>query len=104
MLTAMRDWSVLFVAGALALLAPPAGAADRPIVGTERLAQPAEPAPPEGSRKHFLDANPASAPRLSPRPEGVSPILPPLKLKGHRDSPPQTTAPLKAGRAPVNPP
>ncbi len=104
---------------ALSLLALLAGAAsawavdrvvnrDTPIVGTQQFAQPAppaEPAPLEGrSRKRFIKAEPSSAPRLSPKPVGVSPILPPLALKGHTESPPSTTGPLKPGRSPVNPP
>ena len=39
----------------------------------------------------------------STKPDGVSPILPPLALKGHRDSPPSTTAAIKPGKA-NNPP
>ncbi len=103
---------------ALTLMALLAGAApalavdrvvnrDKPIVGTQQFAQPAQPAdaaPPEGSRKRFIKASPSSAPRLSPKPVGVSPILPPLALKGHTESPPSTTAPIKAGRSPVNAP
>jgi hypothetical protein len=110
MLRAMRGVLLILAAGAVAAHMAAADAADhidnldRRIVPTDRLAQPAEPAPFAGSPKHFLKAHPASAPRLSPRPEGVSPILPPLPLKGHRDLPPSTTAPLKPGRAPVNPP
>ena len=104
----MRGLSPLLAAGFILLLgaayAVPAGAADRPIVGTDRLAQPADPAPLVPSRKRFLEAEPARAPRLSAKPDGVSPILPPLVLKGHRESAPQTTAPLRPGRAPVNPP
>jgi hypothetical protein len=104
----MRGLSPLLVAGFVVLIgaaaAMPAGAADRPIVGTDRLARPADAAPLEPSRKRFLKAEPSRAPRLSAKPDGVSPILPPLALKGHRESPPQTTAPLKPGRAPVNPP
>jgi hypothetical protein len=88
---------------ALAALAAPARAADRPIVGTDRLAQPAEPAPLDNANKHFLKTEPSRAPRLSAKPDGVSPILPPLALKGHRDSPPTTTAPIKPGKA-NNPP
>ena len=91
----------------LALQAPTVvrAADSKPIVGTERFAQPAAPAPLDGSRKRFIKTEPTGhAPRLSPKPEGVGPIIPPVALKGHRDSPPSTTAPIKAGRAPVNPP
>jgi hypothetical protein len=104
----MRNASFMLAAalGALlgASLPAPADAADRPIAGTDRLAQPADPAPLAGSRKRFIKADPSRAPRLSTKPDGVSPILPPLALKGHRESPPQTTAPLKPGRSPANPP
>jgi hypothetical protein len=77
---------------------PVARAADRPIVGTNKFAAPAEPAPDGGSRKRFLKSEPGRAPRLSPKPEGVGPILAPLTLKGHRDSPPTTARPLKPDR------
>src|SRR5690349_21984125 len=83
----------LVLAGAAAPAAEP-----RPIVPTDRMAQPAAPASDFSSSKHFLKTEPSRAPRLSPKPEGVGPILAPLTLKGHRDSPPTTTAPLKAER------
>ena len=105
---------LLLATGLAALLGTAtAGAADRvvntdrPIVGTQQLAQPAapaEPSPLQGSRKRFIKADPSSAPRLSPKPTGVSPILPPLALKGHTESPPSTTAPLKRVGSPINPP
>jgi hypothetical protein len=102
---AMRGWLPILAAGLLgATLAASAGAADRPISGTDRLAQPANPAPLEGSRKRFIKAEPSSAPRLSARPERSGPILPSLPLRGHRDVPPQTATPLKPGHTPVNPP
>lgn len=70
----------------------------RPIVPTDRMAEPAQPAQDFNSSKHFLKTEPSRAPRLSPKPEGVGPILAPLSLKGHRDSPPTTTAPLTPER------
>ena len=103
MLRRMSRWPLVAALIALAALAGPARAADRPIVGTDRLAQPAEPAPLDGSRKRFIKAEPSRAPHLSTKPDGVSPILPPLALKGHRDSPPSTTAAIKPGKA-NNPP
>ena len=107
MVAAMR-WRFFLVAAGLAGMVTPAGATDRiinmdtPIVPTTQMAQPAAPAPLEESSKHFIKAEPtSSAPRLSPRPEGVGPILKPLKLKGHTDMPPSTTAPLRATRVPT---
>jgi hypothetical protein len=96
----MRGSSLLFGVGLLAALgALPGRGADaadsRPITGTDRLAQPAAPAPLEGSPKRFIKASPAQAPRLSPRPEQAGPIIPPLTLKGHTASPPTTTKPLQ---------
>jgi hypothetical protein len=85
-------------------LAVAAGASDaaarseQPFVGADRMAEPAVPAPEGGSRKRFLKSNPGRAPRLSAKPDGVGPILAPLSLKGHRDSPPTTTRPLKPER------
>jgi hypothetical protein len=81
-----------------------AGAADKPIVGTDRLAQPAAPAPLDGSHKRFIKSEPSRAPRLSSPPPQAGPILPPLTLKGHHDSPPQTTQPLKPEHAHGTPP
>lgn len=95
----MRAVRLLIALLGLAIVLPPAAhAADRPIVGTDRMAMPAEPAPEGGSRKRFLKSEPGRAPRLSPKPEGVGPILAPLSLKGHRDSPPSTAKPLKPER------
>src|SRR5271168_2999661 len=96
----MRKSCLLFGVGMLvALGALPnrgAGATDlKPIVGTDRLAQPAAPAPLEGSPKRFIKADPAQAPRLSPRPEQAGPIIAPLTLKGHTESPPSTTKQLR---------
>ena len=106
----MRRFAPL-VAACLWAMVVPAGATDRiitkeePIVPTTQLAQPAAPAPLEGSRKRFIKAEPtSSAPRLSPLPEGVAPIIRPLKLKGHTESPPTTTAPLKTTGAPRHAP
>jgi hypothetical protein len=81
-----------------------ADAADKPIVGTDRLAQPAAPAPLEGTSKRFIKSEPSRAPRLSAPLPQAGPILPPLTLKGHRDSPPQTTQPLKPEHAHGTPP
>jgi len=115
MVAAMRGVALFVVAGLWAVslwaTAVPAGATDRiitkeePIVPTSRFAQPAQPAPLEGTPKRFIKAEPTtSAPRLSPVPEGVAPILRPLKLKGHTESPPSTTAPLSNTRAPTHRP
>jgi hypothetical protein len=106
----MRMSPLLLGVGLLAALSalPGAGAADsrpiQPIVGTDRLAQPATAAPLEGSSKRFIKADPRHAPRLSPRPEEAGPIIPPLTLKGHTESPPTTTKPLKPVRAHGTPP
>jgi hypothetical protein len=102
----MRKSSWFLGVGVLAALgAGPGRAADsQPIVGTDRLAQPAAAAPLEGSSKRFIKANPARAPRLSPRPEQAGPIIPPLTLKGHTESPPTTTKPLQPARANGTPP
>lgn len=82
-----------------------AGAADGPpIVGTDRLAQPAQPVPLEGSPKRFIKADPGRAPRLSPRPEQAGPIIAPLTLKGHTESPPSTTKQLLPEHAHGTPP
>jgi len=99
----MRTSSLLLGVGLLAALgALPGGAADaadspaiQPIVGTDRLAQPAAPAPLGGSPKRFIKADPAHAPRLSPPAEQAGPIIAPLTLKGHTESPPTTTKKLQ---------
>jgi hypothetical protein len=95
-----------FLLGLLLALGPEAGSAadSRPIVGTDRMAQPAEAAPLEGSRKRFIKAEPSRAPRLSPPAEQAGPILPAITLKGHRESPPSTTRPLKQVPAHGTPP
>jgi hypothetical protein len=105
-MTAMRASAWLLGVGLLAGLgaAPLRAAGDQPAIGTDRFAQPAQPAPLEGSPKRFIKAEPARAPRLSaPIPE-AGPVIPPLPLKGHRDVPPSTTSPLKAERAHGTPP
>jgi len=85
-------------------MAPLHAAGDQPAVGTDRLAQPAQPSSPEGSRKRFIKAEPSRAPRLSaPVPE-AGPILPPVTLQGHHDIVPSTTSPLKTERAHGTPP
>src|SRR4051794_6185442 len=97
----MRASLLLVGLTGLAVIAAAPGAAaktDRPFTGADRMAEPAQPAPDDGSRKRFLKAEPSRAPRLSPKPDGVGPILAPLSLKGHRDSPPKTTDPLKPDR------
>ena len=95
----MRRIRSLTILMGIALAAGAAAAAEpRPIVPTDRLAEPAQPAQDFNSSKRFLKTQPSRAPRLSPKPEGVGPILAPLSLKGHRDSPPTTTAPLTPER------
>jgi hypothetical protein len=100
--------SILFLGLSLAASPGPGGLAaasdNQPIVGTNRLAQPAAPAPLEGSPKRFIKAEPSRAPRLSPPAEQAGPILPSITLKGHRDSPPSTTPPLKQVPAHGTPP
>jgi hypothetical protein len=103
--TAFRRQAALALAiVAMAAGSVPAGAADpakagRPIVGTDRLAEPANPAPLEGSRKRFLKVDPSTRPApLAAKPDRAGPIIEPLSLRGHRDSPPSTTQPLKPGR------
>jgi hypothetical protein len=96
----MRKSRLLLAVGLLVALGTlpnrEAGATDtKPIAGTDRLAQPAAPTPLEGSQKRFIKANPSQAPRLSPRPEQAGPIIPPLTLKGHTESPPSTTKQLR---------
>src|SRR5260221_9794657 len=86
-------------AGSAPSFAADPGKAQRPIVGTDRLAEPADSAPPTGSRKRFMKVDPSTRPApLAAKPERAGPILEPLSLRGHRESPPQTTQPLKAGR------
>jgi hypothetical protein len=111
LLVAASLWAASLWAVGLWATVAPANATDRiitkdePIAPTDRFAQPAQPAPLEGSPKRFIKGEPTtSAPRLSPVPEGVAPILRPLKLKGHTESPPSTTAPLTTMRAPSHPP
>ena len=100
-MTWLRVVLAIFV---LAALGAPAPAADRPALGTDRMAQPADAAPLAPSRKRFLKSEPRRAPRLTAKPEGTGPILAPLSLKGHRESPPSTTSPLKPGKSPNPPP
>jgi hypothetical protein len=100
----MHKSCLLLAVGMLAALgALPNREADatdiKPIAGTDRLAQPAAPAPLEGSQKRFIKADPSKAPRLSPRPEQAGPIIAPLTLKGHTESPPSTTKPLRPAPA-----
>ncbi|SRR5258708_4116998 len=90
---------VTLAAELLPAVAAEPGKAQQPIAGTNRLAEPANPAPPEGSRKRFLKVDPSTRPApLAAKPERAGPIIAPLSLRGHRDSPPQTTQPLKPGR------
>ncbi len=91
-------WVLALVLGFTLAAGAAAAAEPRPIVPTAKLAEPAQPASDYSSSKHFLKTEPSRAPRLSPKPEGVGPILAPQTLKGHRDSPPTTTAPLQAER------
>ena len=101
-----RSSARLFAIGLLAGLGAAAAQAAEPapIVGTDRLAQPAEPAPFDESSKRFIKATPSTAPRLSTPPPAWGPILPALKLNGHRDDPPSTTKPLKPEHAHGSPP
>jgi len=108
----MRTSPLLLSVGLLvalgALPGAAVGAADsrpiQPIVGTSQLAQPAAPAPLDGSSKRFIKADPHHAPRLSPPAEQAGPIIPPLTLKGHTESPPTTTKPLQPLHARGTPP
>ena len=103
MLPRMSGRRLVLVVLALTACAAPARAAERPIVGTDRMAQPAEVAPLDNGHKRFLKTEPSRAPRLSAKPEGTGQLLAPLSLKGHRDSPATTTAPIKPNTA-NNPP